>query len=128
MNDIIIDGILYTNYKVDKFGNIFTRYRCPGYRKMSPSKGLYLSVTISECGNKRSISIHRIVALTFIPNPHNLPEVNHKDGDHWNNHYSNLEWVTPSENIKHSYTIGNRKDICGENNPNHKSKKHLTDK
>lgn len=116
MKDIIIDGIVYDNYKVDELGNVYTNYRCPQYRPISKSKGEYLSVTLYEKGVSKSISIHRIVALTFIPNPLNLPEVNHKDGDKWNNHYKNLEWSTSSDNIKHAYSLGliNIKRALGE--------------
>lgn len=49
---------------------------------------------------------HRLVAEAFIPNPDNLPEVNHKDSNRSNNHASNLEWVTHSDNMKHSYQKG----------------------
>lgn len=50
--------------------------------------------------------VHRLIAENFIPNPHNLPMVNHKDGNKWNNNISNLEWVTASENAQHAHTQG----------------------
>lgn len=50
--------------------------------------------------------VHRLIAENFIPNPHNLPMVNHKDGNKWNNNISNLEWVTASENVQHAHTQG----------------------
>lgn len=51
-------------------------------------------------------SVHRIVAEAFIPNPENLPEVNHIDSNRANNNVDNLEWVTHSGNMKHSYGKG----------------------
>lgn len=51
----------------------------------------------------KGVAIHRLVALTYIPNPNNLPEVNHIDKDKANNHISNLEWCTHQQNIVHSY-------------------------
>jgi hypothetical protein len=52
------------------------------------------------------ISIHRLVAITFIPNPKNKKTVNHKDGIKANNKVSNLEWNTHQENINHAKLSG----------------------
>lgn len=55
---------------------------------------------------KSSWSVHRLVALAFIPNPENKPEVNHKDGNRLNNHLNNLEWCTKEENMAHAVGTG----------------------
>jgi len=49
---------------------------------------------------------HRIIAEKFVPNPKELPEVNHIDGDKLNNHYTNLEWVSHQDNVLHGYEKG----------------------
>ena len=56
---------------------------------------------ISGNGVKKNALIHRLVAEAFIPNPYNLPEVNHIDEDRTNNRVDNLEWVTRSQNLNH---------------------------
>ena len=66
------------------------------------SKGKYLSSMI----NGRSRSVHRLVALAWIKNKNNKPQVNHIDGNRSNNHYLNLEWVTNSENMAHAIKMG----------------------
>ena len=70
----------------------------PNYNKVTT---YYQYRTMSKC----SKTIHRLVAETFIPNPNNLPCVNHIDGDKSNNSVDNLEWVGYSDNLQHAYNI-----------------------
>ena len=64
----------------------------------------YRQVTIQP--NDQSRSVHKLVAITFCPNPMNLPQVNHKDGNKRNNRSENLEWVTASDNVKQAIAMG----------------------
>ena len=68
----------------------------------------YLQVVVSlgSRSKKKAFKIHKAVAETFIPNPDNKPEVNHKDGNKNKNDASNLEWATSSENVQHAYQNG----------------------
>jgi hypothetical protein len=59
-------------------------------------------VRLSNNGKTSCKLVHRLVAETYIPNPHNLPEVNHKDCNKENNNVSNLEWVTSKQNGEHA--------------------------
>lgn len=66
----------------------------------------YHVVNLRKNNGMKGIKIHRLVAKAFIPNPNNLPQVNHKDGNKQNNNLDNLEWVTAKENIAHSFSTG----------------------
>ena len=67
----------------------------------------YVRAAICFGGAKRKdYAVHRLVALAFIENPNNYDQINHKDGNKLNNHYSNLEWCTQSHNIKHAVDTG----------------------
>ena len=66
----------------------------------------YRSVTLYRVNGKKQYYVHRLVAETFIPNPNNLSDVNHKDGCKTNNILSNLEWCSHSDNQKHAYKNG----------------------
>ena len=57
-------------------------------------------------GKPKNCRVNRLVAQHFLPNPDNLPEVNHIDGNKENNHVSNLEWTDRSRNVKHSFDTG----------------------
>lgn len=74
--------------------------------KAIPDKDGYHIVKIYDNGRYTRIRVSRVVAEHFIPNPNNLPQVNHLDGNKDNNTVANLEWSTSSDNTKHSYDIG----------------------
>ena len=67
---------------------------------------------------KKDYRIHQLVAKHFIPNPNNLPQVNHIDGDKSNNKVENLEWVTNRENVTHFFKSGQMS--CIQKTPSNK--------
>jgi len=87
----------------------------PGYKKDNG----YLMVML---GAGTPGQIHRLVAEAFVPNPHNLPEVNHKDGNKKNCRADNLEWVTHKGNMEHASRTGLARggSMPGELHPNRK--------
>jgi hypothetical protein len=68
--------------------------------------GRYHGVSLFLHGVGQRYYAHRLVAEAFIPNPDGRPEVNHKDGNKFNNCVLNLEWATRSENAKHAFAMG----------------------
>jgi hypothetical protein len=66
----------------------------------------YNQACLYHNGSPSYIAVHRLVADAFIPNPNDLPEVNHKDTDKTNNHYTNLEWCNHLYNKKHAVDNG----------------------
>lgn len=66
----------------------------------------YVIVILCKNGVAKKKSIHRLLATAFIPNPHNKPEINHKNSIRSDNRLENLEWVTRSENVQHGYSFG----------------------
>lgn len=92
------DYIIYSD------GNVYSKY----YKKMmfqKPTKNKwYKQFPLKH--NRKMTCLHRLIAEAFIPNPNNLPEVNHKDGDKRNNHIDNLEWCTHQHNMTHAHNSG----------------------
>jgi hypothetical protein len=83
-------------------GNTNTKLLSEMIMKQFEDKDGYLRIQLIKDGNRKKHFVHRLVALNFIPNPENKPEVNHKDGVKDNNKLSNLEWNTTSENQRHA--------------------------
>jgi len=78
---------------------------------MSPRvhAGGYLSVHLSINGKEKCFLIHRLVAEAYIPNPDNLPQIDHIDGDKTHNWINNLQWITNKDNAKKKGKYGRRR-------------------
>ena len=98
----------FDGYQVSNFGRVKSfKKNCRRIIRPRPfHSSNYLCVHIFNCGRRFYLSVHRLVAEIFIPNPENKPQVNHIDGHKLNNHVSNLEWVSVSENRVHAYKTG----------------------
>lgn len=91
-------------YGVNENGDIFSIRRMCLLKRLKHSLGYeqtYLSTLLNNNGQYHKL--HRIVAMQFIPNPLGLTDVNHKNGIKTDNRVENLEWLSHSDNIKHSY-------------------------
>lgn len=66
----------------------------------------YYDITLNKSGVETTYPVHRLIAMTFIPNPNNLPCVNHIDGNKQNNLVDNLEWITYVDNTQHAIATG----------------------
>ena len=95
-------------YQITSDGKVQSLKNCKFLKPLlsGPKGKEYYYVCLSKNGVKKNHKIHRLVAEAFIPNPNNLPIVNHKDENKENNCVNNLEWVTQGENNKHAYKIG----------------------
>lgn len=98
----------FKTYFISNKGRV--KHRLDAYREniRIPAKAHngYLRMVLSENNNRKTISVHREVAIAFIPNPHNYDTVNHIDFNISNNSIENLEWLNCSDNIKYSCKCG----------------------
>ena len=93
-------------YEVSNLGHVRTNGQRPGLLTLTKQKSGYRYAMIEIDGKSCNRRVHRLVAQHFLPNPDNMKEVNHIDGNKGNNHVSNLEWCTRSQNVKHSFDTG----------------------
>ena len=101
-------------YKVSSYGNVLSLKYCGSNRKHllapNPDHKGYLMVYLSKKGKTKTFKIHRLVASAFIPNPHNLPQVNHIDENPNNNKVENLEWCTRKYNLDYGTRVQRMKE------------------
>lgn len=83
-------------YQASTLGRIYS-IRSKKFLAISPNT-TYAQVCLSNKGKAKCFSVHRLVAMTFLPNPENLPQVHHKDGNHFNNALTNLQWISKEDN------------------------------
>ena len=89
--DRIVNSAIKNNSKVKRVGKMLKQY----------NKRNYYQVTLTINNKRTYCNVHRLVALAFIPIPDNLPQVNHKDENTFNNCVDNLEWCTAKYNCNY---------------------------
>lgn len=130
MGEIWKDVVGYEGiYEISSYGRIrsvdrISPTKCNSYKRtygkmLSPHPDTKGYLILQLCNGQRNAiqkpkKIHRLVAEAFIPNPEGKPQVNHKDLNKQNNHVDNLEWVTPSENVRHAIANGAKKPMYGK--------------
>lgn len=98
------DGVIYSHKKTRGMGKgkvLDYSYK----RELKPQvnhKGYLCVVLEQNTSNAKNMFIHRAVALAYIPNPNNYDTINHKDQNKTNNHFTNLEWMSNSDNVEYS--------------------------
>lgn len=116
-------------YSISSLGRVLS-LKSNKIMKQSETRG-YMTVgfSLGQRGKVKRFSIHRLVALAFIENPHSKPQVNHIDGNKKNNDVSNLEWSTAKENIGHAFENNLRDlDILRKNGKSNSIKIKMIDK
>lgn len=103
----------FENYNISEDGEIYDKKN--KLKSSFINEFGYVLVTLFKNNKQKALRVSRLVAIAYIDNPYNLPEVNHKDGNKKNNSVSNLEWCTRSYNTKHAWTTGLNKGNTKKN-------------
>jgi hypothetical protein len=107
---VAIDG--YEDlYSISNFGRVMSRHwnKTRIIRPRENNRG-YLLVNLCKNGELKTFKVHVLVAKHFLPNPHGLTEINHKDEDKTNNRLDNLEWCTRSYNVNYGTRVARQRE------------------
>lgn len=95
-------------YIIHKDGTVYSKY-CNRFLKPDIDRDGYAIVTLSINKKSKKIKLHRLIAMLYLNNINNLPDVNHKDNNKLNNHISNLEWTDAVRNNRYKNNKNNSK-------------------
>lgn len=109
-----LDFLGFPTYFATWLGSIFSTTKYDYLKEDISPDGYKECVLVDVFGKLRYFKTHRLIALAFVPNPHNKETVNHIDGNKQNNCASNLEWMTRWENLKHAMTTGLKYSVLTE--------------
>lgn len=106
MKSQLVLGGRFRVFEDGSINRVFDGTEGPACVSYASQNKKYATVSYMDGNKQKYAYVHRLIATAFIPNPHNYPQVNHKDGNTRNNAAKNLEWVTAKMNIRHAYETG----------------------
>lgn len=115
--EIFKDIIGYEGYyQISNLGRVKSSYKKCSILKSPKCKSGYKTVNLYRDKKLKNCYLHRLIAITFIPNPENKPYVNHIDGNKLNNDLNNLEWCNGSHNVKEAFRLKLKNNPKGSEN------------